>query len=76
MYEERHRLSENELIAFIQGRKLIFHVPDHYLIEVIPPNYGITMSYNHWELIKSYLLEMNMPFNNIDSLIKMIEKRS
>ena len=75
MYEEKYKLRESELISLIQGKKLIFNIPNVLHIEIIPPNCGLTITYQHWELIKSYLMQVDLPFNNMETLIKLVEDR-
>lgn len=75
MYEEKYKLNESELIALINGKKLIFHLPGNYHIEIVPPLNGITISYHDWEFIKSYLLQTTSPFYDMESFIKKIENR-
>lgn len=75
-YQEKYQLKESDLIDLIKGKKLIFYVPDGYMIEIIPPNHGVNISCNHWELIKSYLMQYGLSFYNVEDLIKIIEEKN
>lgn len=75
MFDERYKLSEKELISFLQGKSLIFFQIGLFRIEVVPPNHGITIDYKTWDTIKSYLFQLNLPFDDIERIIDSIEKR-
>lgn len=76
MYEEKYQLKESELIALIQGKSLNFVVPGLYRIEILPPNHGVTVQYDDWVKIATFLRLASYPdCSHMDKLISKIEAR-
>ena len=76
MHEEKYKLEEDELIALIQGKSLNFLVPGQYHITIIPPSHGVTVNYEDWVQIATFLRCASYPdTKRIDELIEKIEKR-
>lgn len=75
VYKEQYKLKQEDIISFLQGKSFNFMLPGKFHIEVIPPNHGLHISYQNWDLIKSYLMQINLPFENISTFINMIEDK-
>lgn len=76
MYEEKYQLKESELIALIQGKSLNFVVPRQYCIEILPPSHGVTVQYDDWVKIATFLRLASYPdCSQMDELINKIEAR-
>lgn len=67
IYKDTYKLSEADIIAFIQGKSLNFMVPGKFHIEVLPPNHGITLTYAEWQKIKNAMMN-NPDFSYVETL--------
>lgn len=76
IFREQYKLRSEELIALIQGKSLNFFLPNQYHVEILPPNHGVTVQYEDWAKIATFLRCAAYPDSKIvDDLIEKIEGR-
>ena len=72
MVEEVIKLTEEQLLELIRGKRLTFINGDYFRIDIIPPRYGITITYEDW---KKILREFIPTSQTSYDLIHEIEKK-